>query len=373
MKFIVSSSVLAKSLQTVSGVLNNNSPLPILSHFLFDIDRGQLDISASDLETTMTTSLKVETKDSGKVAVPARILLETIKTFGDEPLTFSLNNKTFGIEIGTGQGKFKLMGMNGEEFPKIPTVERASFIDLPSSVLAEAINKTIFATGNDELRPVMNGVFCQLSPDDVVFVATDAHRLVRYRRTDARSQTNVSFIMPKKPLGLLKSSLPSDDTQVHIEYNEANAFFSFPDCKLICRLIDGKYPQYEAVIPKENPNKLVINRSQFLNSLRRVAIFSNKTTHQVKLKIAGSQVQINAEDVDFSNEATELLPCNYDGVDLEIAFNSRFLIEMLSNLQTEEIQMNMSLPNRAGLITPVSDAKDSHEDILMLVMPVMIG
>lgn len=372
MKFIVSSSSLLKQIQMVSGVLNNNTPLPILTHFLFDVASGELTISASDLETTITTSIQVEAKDDGKIAINARLLLDMLKTFGEEPLTFTINQKNFTIEISSGQGKFKIGGMDGNEFPKIPAVEKANFVEMPSSVLAEAINKTLFATGNDELRPVMSGVFCQLTPDDVTFVATDAHRLVRYRRTDARAQNSVSFIMPKKPLTLLKNSLTNDDTKVHVDYNEANAFFTFANTKLICRLIDGRYPNYEAVIPKENPNKLTVNRVQFLNSIRRVAIFANKTTHQVKFKIAGSMVQISAEDLDFSNEGTESLPCSYEGVDMEIAFNSRFLIEMITNIATEEINILMSMPNRAGLITPVEEEK-ANEDILMLVMPVMIG
>lgn len=372
MKFIVSSSALLKQIQMVSGVLNNNSPLPILTHFLFDIEPGNLAISASDLETTITTSIPVESKESGKIAINARLLLDMLKTFGEEPLTFTINNKTFSVEISSGQGKFKLGGMDGNEFPKIPTVEKANFVEMPSMVLAEAINKTLFATGNDELRPVMSGVFCQLSPEDVTFVATDAHRLVRYRRTDARAQNSVSFIMPKKPLTLLKNALANDDTKVHIDYNEANAFFTFANTKLICRLIDGRYPNYEAVIPKENPNKLTVNRVQFLNSIRRVSIFANKTTHQVKFKITGSQVQISAEDLDFSNEGNEVLTCTYEGVDMEIAFNSRFLIEMLTNIHSEEVTIHMSLPNRAGLLTPVDEVNE-NEDILMLVMPVMIG
>ena len=372
MKFIVSSSALLKQIQMASGVLNNNSPLPILTHYLFDLNKTQLTVSASDLETTLTTSFSVESKDSGKIAIPAKILLETIKTFGDEPLTFSVNEKTFAIEISSGQGKFKVTGMDGTEFPKVPEADKTNFVDMPSSVLAEAINKTLFATGTDDLRPVMSGVFFQLSPENVTFVATDAHRLVRYIRTDARSQTNVSFIMPKKPLNLLKNSLPQEDTKVQIHYNEANAFFSFADIKLICRLIDGKYPNYEAVIPKENPNKLTVNRTQFLNSIRRVSIFANKTTHQVKLKINGSMVQISAEDLDFANEAVENMSCAYEGEDMEIAFNSRFLLEMLTNLGSDEININMSLPNRAGLLSPTGDHSE-NEDILMLVMPVMIG
>ena len=370
MKFIVSSSALLKQVQMVSGALNNNSPLDILTHFLFDIDKNELSITASDLETTITTRIAIESKEKGKIAVSARLLSDMLKTFGDEPLSFTINPKTFGIEVSTGQGKFKLTGLDGNDYPKIPEVTNANFVDMPSEVLSQAISKTLFATGTDDLRPVMMGVYCQLSPDDVLFVATDAHRLVRYKRTDARAQNNVSFILPKKPLTLLRNIVGNDE-KVRIDYNDSNAFFSFGDVKLVCRFIEGRYPNYEAVIPKENPNKLTIDRSLFLSTIRRVAIFSSKTTHQVKFKITGSQVAISAEDADFNHEGNEVLSCSYEGVDMEIAFNSKFLVEMLNNLDTEEITMHMSLPNRAGLITPVGMANE--EDVLMLVMPVMIS
>ncbi len=374
MKFIVSSSALLKHLQAISGVLNTNTPLPILENFLFEVKTGELVISASDLETTMTTSLSVESKEKGKIAVPARILLDTLKTLPEQPLTFSISEKTFQIEVSSDFGKYKLAGHDGEEFPRVPTIEKGASIELPSSVLAEAINKTVFATGNDELRPVMSGVFCQLNEDNLTFVATDAHRLVRYRRTDLKSKKASSFIIPKKPLMLLKGCLPqAENSKVKIDYNESNAFFSFDHFHLICRLIDGRYPNYEAVIPIDNPNKLSIDRASFLNSIRRVSIFSNKTTYQVKFKITGSEMQVSAEDADFSSEANERLKCDYAGEDMEIAFNARFMIDMLSNLGSEEVNMEMSLPNRAGLISPSKNGKNESEEILMLVMPVMLN
>ncbi|MCE9538757.1 MAG: DNA polymerase III subunit beta [Bacteroidetes bacterium] len=372
MKFIVSSTSLLKQLQAISGVLNSNNSLPILDNFLFEIDKNQLKISASDLETTMTTIINIESKDAGNIAVPAKLLLETLKTFADQPLTFSVDVKKFGIEIISDYGKYKLTGHNGDEFPKLPSIESASALDLEASVLASAINKTIFATGNDELRPVMSGVFCQLSTDDITFVSTDAHKLVRYRRTDAKAQAASSFIIPKKPLNLLKNTLVNISGNVKIEYNKTNAFFSFENTNLICRLIDGKYPNYEAVIPKENPNKLTVDRVSFLNSIRRVSIFSNKTTHQVRLKIAGSELSISAEDLDFANEASERLTCQYAGEDMEIGFNSKFLAEMLSNLNCENVNLEMSAPNRAGILLP-TEKENPAEDILMLVMPVMLN
>jgi len=372
MKFIVSSSGLLRQLQSISGVLNTNNPLPILDNFLFTIEKGSLTVSASDLETTMTTQLQVEAKSNGKIAVPAKILLETLKTFPEQPLTFSIDEKTFNIEISSDYGKYKLTGFDGEEFPRLPVLEGTTSIELPSLVMLQAINKTLFATGNDELRPVMSGVFCQLSKDSLTFVATDAHKLVRYRRKDSKAKNESTFILPKKPLNLLKNALAGADETLAINYNDNNAFFEFGNVSLICRLIDGRYPNYEAVIPMENPNKLTIDRSSLLNSVRRVSIFSNKTTHQVRLKITGSELHISAEDLDFANEANERLSCQYTGEDMEIGFNARFLTEMLSNLESDQVNIEMSAPNRAGILTP-AEGSNKDEDILMLVMPVMLN
>jgi len=371
MRFIVSTSTLLKQLQSVNGASSSSTVLPILENFLFEIKDGSLTISATDLQTSMTTSLPVESKEDGKVAVPSKILLETLKTLPDQPVAFSVDAQTFSIEISAGDGKYKLSGENGEDFPKIPTVENASSVSMPASVLAEAINKTIFAVSNDDLRPAMTGVYCQLSPQNITFVATDAHKLVRYRRNDTKSDAAASFILPKKALTLLKASLGSDDSAVSLEYNSTSAFFRFGNINLICRLIDERYPDYEAVIPQSNPNKLTLDRSQFLNSLRRVVIFANKTTHQVRLKINGSELNISSEDVDFSNEAHERLGCQYEGEDMEIGFNAKFLIEMLGNLEGDEVTLEMSTPNRAGLLIPQTN--NDNENVLMLVMPVMLN
>ena len=371
MKFIVSSSALLKQLQAISGALSSNTVLPILENFLFEINSGVLTISATDLQTTMNTTLAVEAKENGKIAVPSKILLDTLKTLADQPVIFSINDENFGIEMSAGDGKYKLSGENGEDFPKIPKVENAAALVITASTLAEAISKTLFAVSTDELRPAMTGVYCQMSSENITFVATDAHKLVRYRRRDAHADVTSSFILPKKALNLLKSSLPTEDVSVNIEYNATNAFFSFNNINLICRLIDEKYPDYEAVIPVNNPNKLTIDRSLFLSCLRRVSIYSNKTTHQVRLKITGSELQISAEDLDFANEAFERLSCQYEGEYIEICFNSIFLVEMLANLETEEVALEMSTPNRAGILFPVN--ADNNEDVLMLVMPVMLN
>lgn len=371
MKFIVSSTYLLKQLQILGGVINNNNTLPILDNFLFELKQDELRVSASDLETTMSAKLQVESDSEGAIAVPARLLLETLKTFPEQPLTFVVeDNHT--LELSSNHGKYALAYANGEEFPNAVELNEASSTVVQGDVLATAISKTIFASGNDDLRPVMSGVFFQFSTEGLTFVATDAHKLVKYSREDVFASQASEFIMPKKPLNLLKGILAGSEADVLIEYNESNAKFTFEDTTLICRLIDGKYPNYEAVIPKENPNKLVIDRSQFLSSVRRVSIFSNKTTHQVRLKIAGAELNISAEDIDYSNKAEERLTCSYQGDDMQIGFNSRFLTEMLNNLNAGEVQLEMSLPNRAGILTPV-DGLDEGEKITMLVMPVMLN
>ncbi|HRH67132.1 MAG TPA: DNA polymerase III subunit beta [Bacteroidia bacterium] len=373
MKFIVSSQSLLKHLQQISGVLNSSNPLPILDNFLFVVEKGTLMISASDLESTMTTQISlIEGKQSGKIAVPAKILLETLKTFPEQPLTFIIDDKTHGIEIVSDFGKYKLTGFDGEEYPKVPAMEGGKSLEIVAGVMQNAIGKTLFATGSDELRPVMSGVFCQLSKDGITFVATDAHKLVRYRRSDSKSKSEGTFIVPKKPLNLLKNIISDAEEKIKISYTDSNAFFEFGNFSLICRLIDGRYPNYEAVIPVDNPNKLTISRLALLNSVRRVSIFSNKTTHQVRLKINGSELHISAEDLDFANEANERLSCQYSGEDMEIGFNARFLADMLSNLDCEEVTVEMSAPNRAGILVP-ANPENKDEDILMLVMPVMLN
>jgi len=371
MKFIVSSTQLLKQLQILGGIINNNNTLPILDNFLFELSNKQLKISASDLETTMSTTIPVEADEQGTVAVNARLLLDTLKTFPEQPLTFVVEENNT-IEISSDSGKYALAYANGEEFPKAVELESPSSTTISSDILATAISKTIFASGNDDLRPVMSGVFFQFSPENLTFVATDAHKLVKYTRNDVTANEVAEFIMPKKPLNLLKNILSGSDDDVVIEYNESNAKFTFNNSVLICRLIDGKYPNYDAVIPKENPNKLTLDRSLFLNSVRRVSIFSSKTTHQIRLKMAGTELNISAEDLDFSNKADERLQCNYEGDDMQIGFNSRFLSEMLSNLNSNEVLLEMSLPNRAGILTPIDGLEDG-ENITLLVMPVMLN
>ncbi len=371
MKFIVSSSYLLKQLQVLGSVINSSNTLPILDNFLFELDNNALKVSASDLETTMSATLEIDSTSQGSVAIPAKLLLDILKTFPEQPLTFTVEDNST-VEISSNSGKYAIAYAPGEEFPKAVVLDDPSKTIVPAEVLATAVSKTIFAAGNDDLRPVMSGVFFQFSPEGLIFVATDAHKLVKYARTDVKASQVADFIMPKKPLNILKGILGASDAEVAIEYNDANATFSFENYVLTCRLIDGKYPNYEAVIPKENPNKLLINRVQFLNSVRRVAIFANKTTHQIRLKIAGTELNISAEDIDYSNKADERLTCDYQGDDMQIGFNSRFLTEMLNNLSSDEIQLEMSMPNRAGILTPV-DGLDEGETVTMLVMPVMLS
>ncbi|MDA7699304.1 DNA polymerase III subunit beta [Flavobacteriaceae bacterium] len=371
MKFIVSSAALLKELQMLGGVINSTNTLPILDNFLFEINGNSLTLTASNLETTFSTRIAVESESNSMVALPARLLLDTLKTFPEQPLTFIKTEKNT-VEISANNGKYAVAYVEGNEFPKAAQVNDAKTTLIQSDILYTAINSTLFASGNDDLRPVMSGVFFQFSTESLTFVATDAHKLVKYTRSDVTATDTSEFIMPKKPLQLLKGILQGSISEISIEYNDTNAQFRFGDSALTCRLIDGKYPNYEAVIPKENPNQMQVSRVSFLNSVRRVSIFSNKTTHQIRLKIAGAALQISAEDFDYSNSAEERLDCDYQGDDIQIGFNSRFLIEMLNNMECDQIKLSMSLPNRAGILTPLDNTEEG-EHITMLVMPVMLN
>jgi DNA polymerase-3 subunit beta len=328
-------------------------------------------VTASDLEVTMKVAISVESEFDGRITIPARILIDTLKTFSNQPLTFVINLTNYSIEIISELGNYKLSGNNADEFPKSPTLTNSSSTFFKSEILQNAINKTLFASGNDDLRPVMSGVYCELSPEQVTFVATDAHKLVKHSRNDLSSDKTASLILPKKPLTILKNNIV-DGIDVKLDFNDTNALFSFENNTIICRLIDGKYPNYDAVIPKENPNKLTIETSLLLSSIKRISIYANKTTHQIRLKVSGSELQISSEDLDFSNKADERLPCHYEGEDIEIGFNSKFVIDMLNNIGSNKISLEMSAPNRAGIILPL-DGTVEGENTLMLVMPVMLN
>lgn len=371
MKFIVSSSALLKQLSGINGVVTTNPVVPILENFLFEIKEGKLTITASDLQTSMMTEIDVEAKEDGNIAVPARILIETLKNLPEQPVTFSIDHDTYSVEISSDNGRYKLAGENATDFPKIPSVTNATAVDMSTEVLSSAINNTIFATSNDELRPAMTGVYVNLSNTNATFVATDGHRLIRYRRVDIAAQDAASIIIPRKALNLLKSTLPAENVPVTVEFNNSNAYFKFGNIQMICRLIDERFPDYENVIPVDNNNDMTIDKVEFLSSLKRIAIYANKTTHQVRLKLTGSELQISAEDLDFSNEANERLSCEHEGEDIEIGFNAKFLVEMLNNISAKQVTLKFSAPNRAGLIVP--SEKGDNEDILMLVMPVMLN
>ncbi len=371
MKFIVSSSYLLKQLSAINGVITTNPVVPILENFLFEISDGTLSVTASDLQTSMMTELEVEAKEDGSIAIPAKILLETLRNLPEQPVTFSIDDSTYSIEINSDNGRYKLAGENATDFPKVPAVSDGYSVNLSSEVLSRALNNTIFATSNDELRPAMTGVYVKLDETNTTFVATDSHRLIRYRRVDVASDMGHNMIIPRKALNLLKTTLPQENTNVSVEFNASNAFFDFNNVKMICRLIDERYPDYENVIPVDNNNVMSIGRGEFLSSLKRIAIYANKTTYQVRIKLTGSELQISAEDLDFSNEANERLSCEHDGEDIEIGFNAKFLIEMLGNIEADKVTLRLSAPNRAGILLP--EEKDENEDILMLVMPVMLN
>jgi DNA polymerase-3 subunit beta len=325
---------------------------------------------ATDLETVMKVHLDIEAKDSGKVCIPAKILMDSLKNIAEQPLTFNID-KNFGVEITSDNGKYKVMGENPDNFPKEPAADDANNFTMTSTALVTAINKAIFAVSNDDLRPAMTGVFFELDKKGITFVATDAHRLVRYTRKDVSCPKKDSFIVPKKPLSLLKGSLPDNEDELNVSYNSNHLFVKHGGTELVCRLIDARFPDYKVVIPADNPYKMTVNKNDFQNALRRVSVFSNKSTNQVALSISGSELQLAAQDVDFSFEGNERMACQYDGEDLQIAFNAKFLIEMLNGADTSEINMELSTPTKAGIIKPTEMGDD--EELLMLVMPLMLN
>ena len=375
MKFVVSSTELLSHLTSLSRVISSKSTMPILDNFLFQITESEITITASDLESTLITRLKLENIDGeGSVAIPAKLFIDTLKEFPEQPLTFQIDDKTSVVEIFSDNGKYSIMGQNADDFPVLPKLneEAASSVNVSHVALRKGIEKTLFATADDELRPVMNGIFIELSPNYMSFVASDAHKLVRYRRTDAKSDFDSSFILPKKPAGLLKNLLPKEEFDVKIEFDEKNAFFTLSNYKLICRLVEGNYPSYNSVIPTKNPNVMVIDRLNFFNTVKRVSVFSNQASNLIKLNIADNQLVVSAQDIDFSISAVERLACEYEGDEMEIGFKSTFLQEILTNISASDVKVELSDPTRAGLLLPAESA-DESEDTLMLLMPMMIN
>ena len=380
MRFIINSQLFLRHLNAINGVIpSNTNTVPILSNFHFQLEGNVLTIKATDLETTLMTRIELENAridDIASVCVPSKLLLDMLKSLDDVPITFSVNASNYLIEISSGDGKYKLAGLNADSYPTMPEKKETVQTVMPSSVLANAISKTAFAASTDEMRLQMGGIYCDLTNESVTFVATDAHKLVRYRRKDVHANEVASFILPRKPMLLVKNILSArkEDLDVTMEYNDTNVFFTFDNFDIVCRLVDGKYPNYEAAIPKENPNKLTVDRNAFLNTLKRVSLFANQSTYQVRLSISEKEINISAEDIEFSNDAHDKIPCSYEGEPMDIGFNARFLSEMVSNLDTEQVLMELSHPSRAGILFPIADEETAqNEDILMLVMPVMLA
>lgn len=371
MKFIISSTALLKQISALSGVIVSNPVVPILENFLFEIKDNTLTITASDLQTSMVAEMSVESEMNGSIAVPAKMLADTLRNLPEQPVTFTINPDTYIIELHSENGHYKLAGENAADFPRVPEAKNVETVELTAEVLSSAIAYTLFATSTDEMKPNMNGVYINLRNTDATFVSTDSHRLVRYRRFDVSSPTEVAVIIPRKALGLLKNTLPSDNTLLQLALSKSNAFISFANIRMVCRLIDERFPDYEYVIPLNNDKVLEIDRAELLGSLKRIAIYANKSTNQVRLKINPDSLEVYAEDIDFSNEGEEKLPCVYEGETMEIGFNAKFLIEGLSNLNSKKVIFKLSEPNRAGLLTP--ETTDESEDILMLIMPVMLN
>ena len=358
----------------MSGVISSSQSRPILENYLFEIDENNLKITASDGETTLVTSLEVRSDDTGKFAVPAKIFQDFVKTYGEQPLTLSVKDAEDGngslLEILDEKDNFAVALDHAEDYPELPEFDASQSVKISAGILCEALTNTLFATSNDSLRPVMTGVLFQFKEDETNFVSTDSHRLVVYKRTDLMNAEPIEFIMPKKPLAIFKNILANSSDDVTIEFNENMAKFTFGNNIWICRLIDGKYPNYSAVIPKENPNVLTINRNLLLSSIRRASIMSNKSTNQVRFKLSGNILHLHAEDTEYANKADMQIPCDYNGEDINIGFSSKFLTEMLSVLSSDDITMKMSQPNRPGIIEPV-DGLETDENILMLSMPVI--
>jgi len=375
MKFVASSFELLTHLQAISRVISSKNTLPILDNFLFNLVDHQLEITASDLETTFITRMTIEnSSESGSIAIPSKILIDTLKEFSDQPLTFDISLDNLSIVIISANGQYNIVGQHGIDFPLVPSVkaDKKHTLRINYEVLLNGINKTLFATADDDLRPVMNGIFIELTASNLTFVASDAHKLVRYRRTDVKPAVNASFILPKKPATLLKNILPKESNDILVEFDDKNAVFTLTNFTLVCRLVEGNYPSYNSVIPTDNPNAMTIDRLEFYNSLRRVSVFANQASNLVKLTLSGNQITLSAQDLDFSISAYERLGCQYDGQDLEIGFKSIFLVEILSNLSSGDVIFKLSDSSRAGIMVP-TNSENEGEDILMLLMPLMIN
>ncbi len=375
MKFTVSSTALSSSLQSISRVISTKNTLPILDNFLLKIDENTLTATASDLETTLTTTVDItDVVGSGSVAISAKLLLDILKEFSAQPLVFDIDDNTMAITITSASGKYNLVGQNGEEYPSLPEMsEDKNALTVAVDVLLNGINKTLFAAATDDLRPTMTGVFFDIRPDNLTFVATDAHKLVRLKSTAVQPELTANFILPQKPSGVLKNILPKESGDVLVEFDGKNVAFTLSHYKMFCRQIEGRFPNYENVIPKPevNINKVVVDRVSLVNALRRVSLFTNQANNLIKLALDNNLLTISAQDIDFSISAKEELECQYDSQPLTIGFKSQFLIEILNNINSTEVSIELSDPSRAGLILPF--VQNDDEDLLMLLMPMLLN
>jgi DNA polymerase-3 subunit beta len=377
MKFIVSSTELLSHLQAISRVINNKNSLPILDNFLLQLEGKTLTMTASDIETTLITSMEVETAEGrGKVAVSSRLLLDTLREFSEQPLTFNINDSNLAMVITSANGAYNFIGQNGDEYPRLPQLqEDARTLTLPVPTLSAGISKTLFCTADDELRPVMNGVYFDITSDSLTLVATDAHKLVRYKTTFTTSSVEgdelANFILPKKPATMLKNILPKENGEVEIHFDSKNAHFKLANYTMICRQVEGRFPNYNGVIPKANPYKIIIDRVTLLNALKRVSVFANQASNLVKLDFSANQIHISAQDIDFSISAEEIISCQFEGDPIKIGFKSSFLIEILGNINVTDIIFELSDASRAGLILPFEN--EPNEEILMLLMPMLLN
>ena len=373
MRFIVSSTVLSAHLQAISRVINSKNALPILDCFLFELQDGTLSVTVSDSETTMVTSLEVVESDAdGRFAVVARTLLDALKEIPEQPLTFEVDLDTLEMTVQYQNGKYNLVGQNADEFPT-PVVlgENAVHVEMEASVLLNGINRSLFATGDDELRRVMNGIYFDITSEDITMVASDGRKLVRCKTLAAHGDERAAFILPKKPANLMKNLLSKEQGEVRIEFDDRNASFTLENYRMVCRLIEGRYPNYNLVIPKNNPNKIIVDRMSLIGALKRVSVFSSQASSLIKLRMEQDCLVVSAQDIDFSTSAEEKMVCQYGGAPMSIGFNSSFLLDILNNISADEVCIELADPSRAGVVVPVE--QEDKEDLLMLLMPVMLN
>ena len=373
MKFIVSSAELFSRLQTIGRVINSKNTLPILDCFLFDIQNNLLTITASDSETTLVTWMELVESDANvRFCINAKTIQDSMKEIAEQPLAFDVNTDNMEIRANYQNGHFSIMGQNADEYPNMnAALDEAETLLMPASTLLGGINHCLFATANDDLRPIMTGIYFDVQADNLTFVSSDANQLVRDKVYSVSGNQPASFILPKKPATLLKNLLPKEDGDVTLKFNGRNAVIHMEASKLICRLIEGRYPNYNSVIPQNNPNKITIDRLQFLSALRRVSVFSSQISSLVKLHLQDNQITISAQDIDFSTSAEESLNCQFEGTPMSIGFKSTFLIDILNNIPSEEVVIQLADPSRAGVIIP--SEQEENEMLLMLLMPMMLN